>query len=327
MKVSIITPSFNQARYLETTIRSVLGQRYQDLDYIIIDGGSTDGSIEIIRKYQDHLSWWVSEPDKGQAQAINKGFQKATGDVVGWLNSDDVYAPGAVNSAVKAFLQSPEVGLVYGDAISIDQDGSPFYQQVFDDYSLKELVAFHIICQPAVFFRRESLECAGYLDENYHFLLDHQLWLRIAQFVKIRHIAEIWAFARYHPGAKNITRSAEFSQEAFQILEWMKGEPRLARIIAENEKEVMAMVHRFAGRYYLDGGKSWKALQQYARSVQWSPKIAFEEWQRILFSGLSVLGMGSFSILYYRLRTQKFLRSTSKLSVKNIDRLYAELET
>jgi len=327
VRVSIITPSYNQARYLEFTIRSVLGQGYNDLEYFIIDGGSTDGSVEIIRKYESHLAWWVSEPDNGQAHAINKGFQRATGEMIAWINSDDVYAPGAVKSAVDTFLKNPDVGLAFGNAVSIDQDGTPFNTQLFDDYGLEELVAFNIICQPAVFFRRESFEDAGYLDESYHYLLDHHFWLRIAQRGKILHVPEVWAFPRYHPGAKNLNQSAEFGKEAFRLLEWMKRQPVLLRIITRNQREVEAMVHRFAGRYFLDGGQSWKALQSYARSFRSYPKIALREWSRILFAGLSILGLGRLSELYYRLRNNIFLRSKSNIRMKNIHELYTENET
>ncbi|MCJ7735245.1 MAG: glycosyltransferase, partial [Anaerolineales bacterium] len=121
--VSIVTPSFNQQQYLEQTIQSVLDQDYPALEYFVVDGGSNDGSIEIIKKYQDQLSGWISEPDQGQSDAINKGFARSQGEIMAWLNSDDIYLPGAIRSAV-AFLQdNPEVGMVYGDTNLIDGTG------------------------------------------------------------------------------------------------------------------------------------------------------------------------------------------------------------
>jgi glycosyltransferase involved in cell wall biosynthesis len=152
--VSIVTPSFNQADYLEQTIQSVLAQDYPWIEYIIIDGASTDGSVEIIERYAGRLAWWVSEPDRGQAEAINKGLQRANGEIVAWLNSDDLYLPGAVSRAVAALQANHALGLVYGDALTIDAQGRPIHSLVFGEWGLEELIRFRIICQPAVFMRR-----------------------------------------------------------------------------------------------------------------------------------------------------------------------------
>ena len=122
--VSIITPSFNQAQFLEATIQSVLGQEYPRIEYIVVDGGSKDGSVDVIQKYAGRLAWWVSEQDKGQTDAINKGFNRATGDILAWINSDDTYNPQAVGQAVKQLMDNPEVGLVYADCNYIDEAGN-----------------------------------------------------------------------------------------------------------------------------------------------------------------------------------------------------------
>ena len=121
--VSIITPSYNQVQYLEDTIQSVIQQDYPNIEYFVVDGGSTDGSLEIIERYKNKLAWWVSEPDQGQADAINKGFRKASGEIIAWLNSDDLYLPGAISSAVELFHENPTSGVIYGDAVSADANG------------------------------------------------------------------------------------------------------------------------------------------------------------------------------------------------------------
>ena len=172
--VSIVTPSFNQAQFLEQTIQSVLGQDYPRLEYIIVDGASTDGSVDIIHRYADRLAWWVSEKDAGQAEAINKGFHRARGEIVAWLNSDDYYLPGAISVAVEAFHQNPEVGLVSGNVLAVDDTGRRLNVIRYDDWGLPDLMCFKIIGQPSVFMRRSVLEQAGFLDTTYHLLLDHQ---------------------------------------------------------------------------------------------------------------------------------------------------------
>jgi len=210
--VSIITPSFNQARYLEQTIQSVLGQDHPRIEYIVVDGASTDGSVEIVKKYADKLAWWVSEKDSGQAEAINKGLVRATGEIVAWLNSDDYYLPGTVSAAVKVFDENPDVVLVYGNMLAVDERGNPFNTLTYKQLFLQDLLCFQIIGQPAVFFRRSVLEKAGMLDPTFHFLLDHHLWIRIAGHGKILHVDQTWSAARYHAEAKNRAKAAEFGR-------------------------------------------------------------------------------------------------------------------
>src|SRR5512136_1808888 len=191
--VTIVTPSFNQARFLEATLRSVLDQDYPRIEYLVVDGASTDGSVEIIRRYANRLAWWVSEKDSGQSEAINKGMRRAQGEIIGWLNSDDIYLPGAVSAAVAHFQANPQAGLIYGDALAIDSDGKSFNVMRARQYTLTDLMAFQIICQPAAFMRRSVLDEVGYLNPSYHLLMDNLLWMCMAQKAPILYASQTWA--------------------------------------------------------------------------------------------------------------------------------------
>jgi glycosyltransferase involved in cell wall biosynthesis len=197
--VSIITPSYNQAAYLEETIWSVFDQDYQNLEYIIVDGGSQDGSLEIIQKYADRLAWWVSEEDQGQTDAINKGFARAKGDVLAWLNSDDTYLPGAVAEAVEYLQSHPEVGMVYGDTNLIDEDS-----QVIGSFPALQTDNRRLMRQQASFFRANLWKKVGPLDPTFFFAMDYDLWVRLSKEAPLKYHPRLWANFRLHGGAKSI---------------------------------------------------------------------------------------------------------------------------
>ncbi len=203
--VSIVTPSFNQAPFLEATILSVLEQNYPRLEYIIVDGGSTDGSQEIIARYADRLAWWVSEPDLGQTDAINKGFARAGGEILAWLNSDDTYEPGAVVEAA-AYLQAhPEIGLVYGDANFINAAGQVVGQFDARQTSYSRLRRGGVyIPQQASFFRASLWQEVGPLDPSFFFAMDYDLWVRLAACAPVVYHPHLWANFRLHGSAKTI---------------------------------------------------------------------------------------------------------------------------
>ena len=204
--VSIVTPSFNQAPFLEQTIRSVLDQDYPRVEYIVIDGGSMDGSQEIIRRYQDRLAYWASETDLGQTDAVNKGFGVARGDVFAWLNSDDTYLPGAIGEAVACLQDHREIGMVYGHAFYIDENGgilAPYPTGSTDLKGLRRGVT--TIPQQAMFFRSKLWRMVGPLDPSFYYAMDYDLWVRIAEVSPIALYRRPWANFRIHGTSKSLT--------------------------------------------------------------------------------------------------------------------------
>jgi glycosyltransferase involved in cell wall biosynthesis len=290
--VSIITPSYNQSAYLEQTIRSVLTQDHAQLEYILVDGASTDGSLEVIKKYANKLAWWVSEKDNGQADAINKGFARATGEIVAWLNSDDYYLPGAVGAAVTVFAENPDVVLVYGNMLAVDEHGRTFNTLNYKQLTLEDLLCFQIIGQPAVFMRRSALQKTRGLDPAFHFLLDHLLWIRLAQQGRILHVEQTWAAARYHAQAKNRAKAAEFGREAFRILEVARTDHDLAPILANVGRRAPAAAQRVDSRYRLDGGQPAKALVAWMRAFFIHPPTALARMNIFVSAILNLLGLG-----------------------------------
>lgn len=300
-RVSIITPSYNQAKYLEQTILSVLNQDYPDIEYIVMDGGSTDGSVEIIKKYAMEsnglpfgrkIDHWISEKDAGQADAINKGFARASGDLVAWLNSDDFYHPGALRSAVQIFDENPDVVLVYGNMLAVDEHGATFNTLNYKQLTLEDLLCFQIIGQPAVFMRRSALQKTSGLNLDFHFLLDHLLWIQIAQHGRILHVNQTWASARYHAEAKNVAKAAEFGREAFRILDVVSQDQNLAPVLAKVSRRARASAHRVDARYLLDGGFPAKALAAWMRALFIHPPTALARMNILVSSILNLLGLG-----------------------------------
>ncbi len=207
--VTVVTPSFNQARFLEATIESVLAQDYPHLECIVIDGGSSDGSLEILQRHGSRLAYWCSEPDAGQTEAINKGLARARGEILAWLNSDDVYQPGAVSRAVGFLLAHPEVGMAYGEAVYIDENGAPIGRFPAAQTDLRRLRRGYVhIPQQAAFFRASLWRLVGPLDPTLYFAMDYDLWLRIAELSPIRFVPEIWAGFRLHSEAKTLSAAA-----------------------------------------------------------------------------------------------------------------------
>jgi glycosyltransferase involved in cell wall biosynthesis len=290
--VSVITPSFNQAAFLEQTLRSVLEQDYPNIEYWVVDGGSSDNSVEIIKQYAPRLAGWVSEKDKGQADGVNKGFSKATGEIIGWLNSDDLYYPGAIAAAVEAFRLHPEASFVFSDVESIDEHGNPFNLMRYGDWKLQDLMTFRIIGQPGVFMRRVVLEQAGYLDLSYNYLLDVQLWLRMAAITEPFYVpGAVWAAARIHSDAKNIAHAQDFGAEAFRLAKWICKEERFYPLSGKLFNKIWAGAHRLNAFYLVEAGKHKEALKSYGQILHYQPIPEVKTLKRMGYALLSALGI------------------------------------
>jgi GT2 family glycosyltransferase len=277
-----------------------------------VDGASTDASVDIIKKYSDRLAWWVSERDKGQGEAINKGLARAKGEIIAWINSDDYYLPNAISSAVNVFEQNPDVVLVYGDMLAVDQNGETTNVLRYKQYSLEDLLCFQIIGQPAVFFRRDVYERVGRLDTSLHFMLDHHLWIRIAEQGKILHVPQLWAAARYHPQAKNRLKPVDFGIEAFRILDWMQSERTLSQTFANVKARARASALRVNARYLLDAGQSVAALRAWLQALFIHPPTALQRLNILISAILQIIGLKVLRDLILQRRQRSYSRNKQK---------------
>ena len=214
LKISVITCSYNQGEFLERTIKSVLDQDYPNLEYIVIDGGSDDNSVDIIKKYEDRLAYWVSEPDEGQTHALIKGFNRATGDIMCWLNSDDLFEPHTLKEVNEFFQNHRSAEVVYGNATWIDKQDRVVKKKkeiAFNKFIL--LFAYNYIPQPSTFWRKGIYKRVGGLDPDFDLAMDADLWFRFSDVSKIHHSRRLWSKMRLYPEQKNLRLRAESNVE------------------------------------------------------------------------------------------------------------------
>jgi len=220
-RITIVTPSYNQGCFLEQTIRSVLDQQYPNLEYMIVDGGSTDESVDIIKRYASALTWWVSAQDAGQSDAINKGFRRSSGALAAWLNADDYYLPGALHAAADAYRRQPGASFYFGNGLRVDRAGKPqgaFFAEGQVRFHRPALVwGLNTILQPAAFIQRDCLARVGYLDETLHYGMDSDLWLKLSALAPPEIIQQTLAASREYGEAKTSTGSFGRIEELRQI--------------------------------------------------------------------------------------------------------------
>ena len=219
LRITIITPSFNQGRFIQETIDSVLNQNWTNLEYLIFDGGSTDQSVDIIKKYEAYLSYWQSTPDNGQSHAVNAAFERATGDLIGWQNSDDYYYPNAFHLAAEAARLHPEVDVFYGDKDYVDQEGRFLFKaNAKDPHDFCNMIPWPCINTEVMFFRRRLLEQGFRLNENRRHYMDYEFfWDLLLAGKKFMHLTGIGAGFRQHPNAKTTMQGEVAQREAFEI--------------------------------------------------------------------------------------------------------------
>jgi glycosyltransferase involved in cell wall biosynthesis len=226
MTLSIITPSYNQGPFIERTIQSVLSQGIPDLEYIICDGGSTDDTLEILKRFQDHLNW-ISEKDKGQADAVNKGIQNTSGEIIGWINSDDIYYPGALANVLDFFENNPSIEVIFGDANHIDENDQPIEPYYTEDWNYERLKDVCYLCQPAVFFRRRVVEKKGLLDVDLRYCMDYEYWLRLGTDTVFYHLKKLLAGSRMYKHNKTLGSRVAVHLEILKMTQRKFGKPPL----------------------------------------------------------------------------------------------------
>lgn len=276
--VSVVTPTYNQAAFLRDTIESVLSQDYPAIEYQVIDDGSTDETPAILEEYSGRALVERHE-NRGQTPTINKGWERAQGDILTWLNSDDTLLPGAVTAAVNYFQQNPDVGIVFGDSLFTNEDGSPIERSAdrsgFDFYDWFIRQCENPIPQPSAFIRRRVIEDIGRLDPKFYYFMDWDFWLRAGVNHRIAYVPEVWSTYRLHAESKTIAQANKAAPELEYMYEKFFSQPDLPpRIRAVEKQAKVNMLFTTAG-YYIAGGNRKAAAQTALRALRRAPVMFY----------------------------------------------------
>ena len=282
--VSIVTPSYNQAAFLEETIRSVLDQDYPEIEYLVVDDGSTDGSVETIRRYADRLAWWTRQENAGQAAALNRGFAHTRGQLLAFLNSDDTLLPGAVTAFVEAFGEDPELLLVYGDAVS-RQDGREIGTLRAREWNPRELVraGANPVPQQASMWRREAWERAGPFEERSFFFFEYEFLVRLSVHGRARRLERPLATFRLHAASKTVEPSVAKAEDAVRVAETFFRGPRFPPELRRHARRGRASFHLRAAFVYYQAAHIVRARRQFLHALVLAP-LAFSRLHLLLFA-------------------------------------------
>lgn len=314
-RVTIVTPSYNQGQFIEETICSVLLQDYPNLEYIIVDGGSTDNSVDIIRRYESRLDYWVSEPDRGQTHAINKGWERATGNIITWLNSDDRLCPGALATIAEYLTEHPDVDIVFGDTLFTDADGTPIRRskplETFE-YPNFVLNGENPVPQPSAFIRRSVMPDVGLLDWTYRYLMDWDYWLRAGLHHRIVYIRQLLSTYRLHPASKTLTQSQVAAAELQRMYRSYFERNDLPLTIRNRKREAMANMFFTSGNYYLEARDSPAAARAARMALTHYPELLLRPsmLHKFLYSQLATRPMYARARTVYH-QARSVLRATT----------------
>ena len=292
--VSIVTPSFNKGPYIEETILSVRNQSYSNIEHIIIDGGSTDETLSILEKYSGDITW-ISERDNGQSDAINKGWKRARGDIIAYLNADDTYSRDAVRIVVKFLNEHPDVGLVYGDGILTDETGKFLRHYRSGEFSLRNLIyCKDNILQPTVFIRRTVYETIGGIDETLHLAMDLDYWIRAGLLFRISYLPTPLATAKIYGDAKSVALMHKYVSDYEHILEKVFTDSQLPPELAAEKNAVYNYVYTKGGLDYIHLGMHREGLHDLGIAFRMNPF-------RCMVNVLVLLGQYGFRIVRFRI--------------------------